>query len=193
MTISPQDVTRLLLQWRSGDRQALDRLIPVVYDELRRIARRHMRRGGQGQTLQTTALVNEAYLRLVNQNSIEWRDRAHFFAVAAQVMRHLLVDRVRARQAQKRGGGACHITIDEAAVAGQSQTLELLALDQALNKLAEIDPRKSRLVELRYFGGLSTYETAEVLGVSEITVKREWAKAKAWLYRELTGAAVSPQ
>lgn len=185
MTAPSQDVTRLLLQWRSGDRDALDQLIPVVYEELRQIARRYMKRSGPGQTLQTTALVNEAYLRLIRQDSIEWRDRAHFFAVAAQVMRHLLVDRARARQTQKRGGAAYHVTIDEAAVASKDQTLELLALDQALTRLAAFDPRKSRLVELRYFGGLSAEETAEVLGVSEITVKREWSKAKAWLYREL--------
>ncbi len=186
MTSSPQQVTELLHDWRNGDRQALDELMPLVYEELRRIAHRHMRRERPGQSMQTTALVNEAYLRLIGSTPVEWQDRAHFFAVAATVMRHLLVDRVRARQYEKRGGGARQVSLDEAAVVSPAQDLDLLALDEVLAKLAAIDERKSRLVELRYFGGLSAEEAAEVLGVSEITVKREWLKAKAWLYRELT-------
>ncbi len=186
MTSSPQQVTELLHDWRNGDRQALDELMPLVYEELRRIAHRYMRRERPGQSMQTTALVNEAYLRLVGSAPAEWQDRAHFFAISATVMRHLLVDRARARQYEKRGGGARQVSLDEAAVVSPAQDLDLLALDEALDKLAEVDERKSRLVELRYFGGLSAEETAEVLGVSEITVKREWLKAKAWLYRELT-------
>jgi len=186
MTSSPHRVTELLHNWRNGDRQALDELMPLVYEELRRIAHRYMRRERPGQSMQTTALVNEAYLRLVGSAPVEWQDRAHFFAVAATVMRHLLVDRARAREYGKRGGGARQVSLDEAAVVSPAQDLDLLALDEVLDKLAEVDERKSRLVELRYFGGLSAEEAAEVLGVSEITVKREWLKAKAWLYRELT-------
>jgi len=186
MTSSPQQVTELLHDWRHGDRQALDELMPLVYEELRRIAHRYMRRERPGQSMQTTALVNEAYLRLVGSAPVEWQDQAHFFAVAATVMRHLLVDRARARQYEKRGGGARQVSLDEAAAISPAQDLNLLALDEVLEKLAAIDERKSRLVELRYFGGLSAEEAAEVLGVSEITVKREWLKAKAWLYRELT-------
>lgn len=186
MTSSPQQVTELLHDWRNGDRQALDELMPLVYEELRRIAHRYMRRERPGQSMQTTALVNEAYLRLVGSAPVEWQDRAHFFAISATVMRHLLVDRARARQYEKRGGGARQVSLDEAAAVSPAQDLNLLALDEVLEKLAAIDERKSKLVELRYFGGLSAEETAEVLGVSEITVKREWLKAKAWLYRELT-------
>lgn len=186
MTSSPQQVTELLHDWRNGDRQALDELMPLVYEELRRIAHRYMRRERPGQSMQTTALVNEAYLRLVGSAPVEWQDRAHFFAISATVMRHLLVDRARARQYEKRGGGARQVSLDEAAAVSPAQDLNLLALDEVLEKLAAIDERKSRLVELRYFGGLSAEEAAEVLGVSEITVKREWLKAKAWLYRELT-------
>jgi RNA polymerase sigma factor (TIGR02999 family) len=189
MSQSPQDVTQLLHNWRNGDSQAFDRLLPLVHDELRRIASRYMRRERAGHTLQTTALVNEAYLRLVGQKNVAWQDRAHFYAVAAQVMRHLLVDHARRRHYAKRGGNAQRITLDETAVVSSQRDDNLLALDEALTKLAEIDPRKVKLVELRYFGGLSAEETAEVLGVSEITVKREWLKTKAWLYRELTGEA----
>jgi len=186
MTSSPQQVTELLHDWRNGDRQALDELMPLVYEELRRIAHRYMRRERPGQSMQTTALVNEAYLRLVGSAPVEWQDRAHFFAISATVMRHLLVDRARARQYEKRGGGARQVSLDEAAAVSPAQDLNLLALDEVLEKLAAIDERKSRLVELRYFGGLSAEEAAALLGVSEITVKREWLKAKAWLYRELT-------
>jgi RNA polymerase sigma factor (TIGR02999 family) len=186
MTPSPQEVTQLLAAWRNGQPEALDQLMPLVYDELRRLARHYMAREGPGHTLQTTALVNEAYLRLAGQQPVDWQNRAHFFAVAAQVMRHLLVDHARARQYQKRGGGAQRVELEEAMVIAPEQDVELLALDEALSRLAALDLRKSRLVELRYFGGLSAAETAEVLGLSEITVKREWLKAKAWLYRELS-------
>lgn len=186
MDLATQEVTQLLVDWRNGDHEALDKLIPLVYGELRRIAGRYMKRERAGHTLQTTALVNEAYLRLVGQQHIEWQDRAHFFAVAAQVIRHLLVDYARSRHYAKRGGNAQRITFDETAVVSTQRDDNLLALDEALTKLAAIDPRKVKLVELRYFGGLSAEETAVVLGVSEITVKREWLKTKAWLYRELT-------
>jgi RNA polymerase sigma factor (TIGR02999 family) len=186
MTSPPQQVTELLRSWRKGDRQALDELMPLVYEELRRIAHRYMQRERPGHSMQTTALVNEAYLRLAGSEPVEWQDRAHFFAISATVMRHLLVDRARARGYEKRGGGARQVSLDEAAIVSPAHDLDLLALDEVLEKLATIDERKSRLVELRYFGGLSAGETAEVLGVSEITVKREWLKAKAWLYRELT-------
>ncbi len=189
MELATQEVTQLLVDWRNGNQEALDKLMPLVYAELRRIASRYMKRERAGHTLQTTALVNEAYLRLVGQQHIEWQDRAHFFAVAAQVMRHLLVDHARSRRYAKRGGNAERITFDEVAVVSTQRDDNLLALDQALTKLAAIDPRKVKLVELRYFGGLSADETAVVLGVSEITVKREWLKTKAWLYRELTGEA----
>ena len=193
MASSPRDVTQLLTNWRDGDQTALDKLLPLVHDELRRIAHRYMRREGPGHTLQTTALVNEAYLRLAGGRQVEFQDRAHFFAVAAQVMRHLLVDYARNRRYAKRGGDAQQVSLDEAAEAAiaaqgrdeQGHDEQLLALDEALSKLASIDQRKSRLVELRYFGGMNTEETAEVLGVSPITVKREWQKAKAWLYRAL--------
>jgi RNA polymerase sigma factor (TIGR02999 family) len=185
MAASAHQITGLLVSWRKGDKAALDQLMPLVYDELHRLAHRYMKRERPGQTLQTTALVNEAYLRLVDSKEIEWKDRAHFFAIAAQIMRHLLVDRARARRYVKRGSGGRQVTLDETAVISSERDLELLDLDEALNKLAAIDARKSRLVELRYFGGSSVEETAEVLGVSGITVKREWSKTKAWLYREL--------
>ena len=186
MTVSPQEVTQLLAAWRGGDPQALDKLMPLVYDELRRIASRYMKREHPGHTLQTTALVNEAYLRMVGQQNVDWQNRAHFYAVAASVMRHLLVDHARANGRVRRGGNPQQVTLDEAAVVSEQKGEELLALDEALTKLNEIDERKVKIVELRYFSGLSAVETADVLGVSEITVKREWLKAKAWLYRELS-------
>ena len=185
MSPSPQDVTQLLRDWRQGNRAAFDQLIPLVYDELRRLAKRHLQRQSPGHTLQTTSLVHEAYLRLIDQQNIEWQNRAHFFAVAARAMRFLLVDHARARQYAKRGGGARQVTLDEVAVVSPERNDDLLALDEALSRLAALDPRKSQIVELRYFGGLSAEEAAEALGVSEITVKREWLKARAWLYREL--------
>jgi RNA polymerase sigma factor (TIGR02999 family) len=189
MAASPHEVTQLLFEWRNGDATAFDKLLPLVYDELRRIASRYMKRERAGHTLQTTALVNEAYLRLVNQQGIDWQDRAHFFAVAAQVMRHLLVDHARANHYAKRGGNAVQVTLDEGAIVTESQNVEILALDEALTRLAAMDERKVKIVELRYFGGLSAEETAAVLDLSEITVKREWLKAKAWLFRELTQEA----
>ena len=186
-TPAAQDLTRLLLAWSDGDESALSQLIPLVQGELRRLASRSLRGERPGHPLQTTALVNEAYLRLIDQQNVDWQNRAHFFAVAAQIMRHLLVDHARARHYAKRGGGARYVALDEAAAIAPERDAELLALDEALSRLAALDARKSRVVELRYFGGLSVEETAEVLGMSEITVKREWRKAKAWLYLELSG------
>jgi RNA polymerase sigma factor (TIGR02999 family) len=185
MATSPQEVTQLLIDWRGGNRAALDSLISLIYDELHVLARRLMGRERGNHTLQTTALINEAYLRLIGRQSSDWQNRAHFFAVAAQVMRHLLVDHARTRQYARRGGSAIRITLDEAVAASPEGSVDLLALNEALDRLDAIDERKRRIVELRYFSGLSAEETAEVLGVSAITVKREWLKAKAWLYREL--------
>jgi RNA polymerase sigma factor (TIGR02999 family) len=181
MAPSPQEVTRLLLAWRNGDQSALDKLMPLVYDELRRRAGRYMKRERIGHTLQPTALANEVFLKMVDQQHVEWQSRAHFFAIAARIMRHLLVD-----HARKRGRGARQVTLDEGAVISGEPDVNLLALDEALNRLAAFDPRKAHIVELRFFGGLTVEETAEVLGVSEITVKREWGRAKAWLYSELS-------
>ena len=181
----PQDVTQLLAAWRNGEQAALDQLLPLVYDELHRLAKSYMSRERQNHTLQATALVNEAYVRLAGQSPVEWQSRAHFFGIAAQIMRHLLVDHARSRQVAKRGGGGQQITLDEAAAVQPEISVEVLALHEALEKLAQLDSRKARIVELRYFGGLGTDETAEVLGLSEITIKREWLKAKAWLYHEM--------
>jgi RNA polymerase sigma factor (TIGR02999 family) len=165
-TLSTHDITRLLRDWHGGDQAALDQLMPLVYAELRRLAKGYMRRQSPGHTLQTTALINEAYLRMVNLPEIDWQCRAHFYAVAAQAMRYLLIERARARRSAKRGGGAEHVSLDEAAMVSMGRSEELLALDDALNHLATLDPRQSRIVELRYFGGLTVEETAEVLGVS---------------------------
>ena len=186
MTPSSESITQLLTEWRDGDETALDRLIPLVYEELRRLAHHYLRRERPGYTLQTSALVNEAYLRLVDHKGMRWQNRAHFYAVAAQAMRRILVDHARSRDAAKRGGGANLIGLDEAATAAQMQAANLLALDEALNQLALIDKRKSRIVELRYFGGMSVEETAEVIGVSPVTVMREWSSAKAWLLRAIS-------
>jgi RNA polymerase sigma factor (TIGR02999 family) len=187
----PGEVTRLLLEWKGGDAAALERLLPLVYAELRRIAARHLRHERPGHTLQPTALVHEAYLRLVSAPELEWRDRAHFFGVAARLMRQILVDHARARQRAKRGGEVRKVSLDEAPEARVTADVDLLALDEALERLAELDPQQSRVVELRYFGGLTIEETAEVVGVSPATVKREWTLAKAWLRRELGGAGDS--
>ena len=184
-TGSQQDVTELLLEWRRGDSNALDRLTPIVYGELRRIAHRYMQHEREGHTLQTTALVNEAYLRLVGQQRIEWQNRAHFFGVMAQVMRHVLIDHARGRSSAKREGLSRQVPLDESAVMTEARAAELVALDEALDELAELDPRKSRVVELRYFGGLSLEETAHVLEVSVMTVRRDWRAAKAWLYKKV--------
>ena len=184
-TLSPQEITRLLADWNAGDAAALERLAPLVYAELRRIARRQMGRERQGHTLQATALVNEAYLRLAGGGGLALQDRAHFYAVCAQVMRHVLVDHARARARDKRGAGAPHVPLDEAANAVAADSAELVALDEALRGLEEVDPQKARVVALRYFAGLSIEETAEVLGISPTTVRREWRRAKAWLYRAI--------
>jgi RNA polymerase sigma factor (TIGR02999 family) len=182
---SPHEVSQLLREWSSGDEAALQRLIPLVYEELHRIARRHMGRERKGHTLQTSALVNEAYLRLVDWKNVEWQNRAHFFAVSAQMMRRILVDFARNRHSLKRGGGALQVSLAEAEGISLRQHTDLVALDDALNSLAADDQRKSKVVELRFFGGLSVEETAEVLKVSSETVLRDWKLAKVWLLREL--------
>jgi RNA polymerase sigma factor (TIGR02999 family) len=179
------NVTELLLAWSAGDEAALERLAPVVYQELHRLAQRYMAGERAGHTLQTTALVNEAYLRLVDCNRMKWRDRAHFFAVSGQFMRRILVDHAR-RHNLKRGAGLQRVSLDEAAIIGVDRAAEFVAIDDALNALAEIDPRKAHVVELRFFGGLGVEETAHALKLSPITVMRDWNMAKAWLYRELS-------
>ena len=184
-THSLQDVTGLLLEWQQGDEAALDKLTPLVYDELRRIAHRYMRQERDGHTLQTTALVNEAYVRLVGGHRIEWQNRAHFYGVVAQVMRHVLIDHARRRGYAKRGGDAQQVSFENGDVMSTERAAELVALDEALDQLTKLDPRKARVVELRYFGGLSLEETANVLEVSLMTVRRDWRAAKAWLYRAL--------
>ena len=186
MTPSPHEITQLLRAWSSGDEAALQRLTPLVYEELHRIARRYMRREGQGHILQTTALVNEAYLRLVDWKNVEWQNRAHFFAVSAQIMRRILVDFARNRHYLKRGGGALQVSLAEAVSVSSEQGRDLVALDEALNSLATVDQRKSQVVEMRFFGGLTVAETAEVLKVSAETVMRDWKFAKHWLMRELS-------
>ena len=185
MDASPQEVTQLLRAWSGGQESALDKLVPMVYGELHRMARRYMARERPGQTLQVTALVNEAYLRLVDSPQTSWQDRAHFFAVCAQMMRRILVDRARGRRARKRGMGTPALELDEALVVAQGRGTDLVALDDALKDLAALDPRKGQVVELRFFGGLSVEETAEVLKVSKETVMRDWKLAKSWLRREL--------
>jgi RNA polymerase sigma factor (TIGR02999 family) len=183
---SPKEVTQLLLDWSQGNQAALDELTPLVYEELRRLAHHHMRRERAGHTLQTTALVNEAYLRLVDQKNVRWQNRAHFFAVSAQLMRRILVDYARKHRYAKRGGGALKVSLDEAAILPEERAADLMALDDALKSLAAIDPQQSRVVELRFFGGLTIEETAEVLKLSQDMVKREWSTAKAWLYQEMS-------
>lgn len=180
------ELTRLLQAWRDGDPAALDRLAPLVYGELRRIAHGYMRREREGGTLQATALVNEAYLRLTGAAGVDWSDRAHFFAVAANMMRRILVDRARARVRAKRGGDASQINLDEIPDLSTTRGKELVAVDDALNELAKLDPRKARVVELRFFGGLSIEETSTVLSISPRSVMRDWRLARSWLMRELT-------
>jgi RNA polymerase sigma factor (TIGR02999 family) len=182
-----EEVSTLLRAWSDGDQSALNKLTPIVYDELRRLARRYMRRERPGHSLQTTALVNEAYMRLVDYDRMQWQNRAHFFAVSAQLMRRILVEHAR-RHNLKRGGGVAHLSLEDAAVVGPDQDMDIVALDHALNSLAVIDRRKVQVVELRFFGGLSVEETAEVLKLSAVTVKRDWRAARTWLYRELIGA-----
>ncbi len=179
------EVTRILLAWRSGDQTALESLIPLVYSELRLIARRYLRRERAGHTLQTTALVNEAYLRLIDASQVDWQNRAHFFAISARLMRRILVDFARHRGYQKRGGGAPPLELGDVATVSWHQDEDLLALDEALTALAEIDDRKSKVVEMRFFGGLSEQEMAEALDVSPETVRRDWRLAKSWLLRRL--------
>lgn len=188
MSLPSHSISQLLLAWRDGDRAAFDALIPIVEKEMRRLASYYMRRQRQGHTLQTSALVNEAYLRLIDYKNMSWQNRAHFFAMAAQAMRRVLVDHARSKNYAKRGGGAQRVGLEEASLIVHPQAADLLALDEALMNFEKIDPRKSRIVEMRYFGGMSVKETAEVLGISGITVIREWNAAKRWLLRELTGS-----
>jgi RNA polymerase sigma factor (TIGR02999 family) len=184
---SSQGITQLLLAWSDGDQAALEKLTPLVYAELHRLAKGYMLRERPGHTLQTTALINEAYMRLIDWKNVRWQSRAHFLGVAAQVMRRILVDFARSRHYAKRGGKARQVSLDEAITIHEDRSAELIALDDALKSLAKIDPRKSHVVELRFFGGLSAEETAEALKVSQRTVEREWRLARAWLYRELRG------
>lgn len=185
MTLSTPGLTDLLSDWQRGDQTALNKLTPLVYDELRRIAHRYVQRERNGHTLETTALVNEAYLRLAGQKKIEWQNRAHFFAVTAQVMRHILIDHARRRNYAKHGGDVRRVPLEEAQVMSHERASELVALDEALDELAKLDVRKSRVVELRYFGGLDLEETADVLEISVMTVRRDWRVAKAWLFRRI--------
>jgi RNA polymerase sigma factor (TIGR02999 family) len=185
VTASQQEVTGLLLAWNGGDPTALERLIPLVYDELRRLARHYMDREAPGHDLRTTALVHETYLRLVDASRVRWQNRAHFLALSARLMRRVLVEFARARQAQKRGGGLCRVDLEEALTVSDEQHPDLVALDEALSALASFDERKSQVVELRFFGGLTVEETAEALKVSSDTVMRDWKVARTWLLREL--------
>jgi len=182
---SSEQITRLLVQWSGGSRSALDQLLPLVYNDLKRLAGSYLRRERAGHTLQSTALVHEAFLRLVDQREANWQNRLQFFGIAAQVIRRILVDHARQRKAQKRGGEALRVTIDESIAVPGGSDLDLLALDDALQKLTALDERQSRIVELRFFSGLSIEETSEVLGLSTATVKREWSMARVWLFREL--------
>lgn len=181
------DVTALLVNWRNGDQGALDELMPVVYGELRRLAASYLRRERPGHTLQSTAIVHEAFLRLVNQRDVQWRSRAHFYGIAAQMIRRILVDHARQHQAEKRGAGAVRLELEEGMAISPMAEVDLVGLDSALERLAALDERQSRIVELRFFTGLSVEETAEVMGLSPATVKREWSSARAWLFRELKG------
>lgn len=182
---APNEVTQLLVDWSNGNKAALDQLMPIVYKELRRLASNYLRKERHNHTLQSDALVNEAYLRLVDYSNLRWQDRAQFFGLAAQLMRRILIDHARNHRYAKRGGGAHKVSLDAAAVLSEERAADLVALDDALTSLAGIDPRKSHVVELRFFGGLSIEETAEVLKVSSMTVQREWRWAKAYLYREV--------
>lgn len=185
MTPSPHNITHLLKEWSAGDRRALDSLIPLVYEELRHQATRYLRRERPGHTLQTTALIHEAYLRLMDAGDVNWQSRAHFFAIAANLMRRVLVEHARRRDADKRGGSQVRVQLDEALAVADETDVDLLAIDEALDRLAAIDPQQARVVELRFFSGLSVEETAAALGVSPKTVKRDWSVARAWLRREI--------
>jgi RNA polymerase sigma-70 factor (ECF subfamily) len=190
-TPKQHEITQLLAEWSDGNQSALDELYPLVYDELHRLARRYMSRERQGHTLQTTALINEAYVRLVDQRNVHWANRSHFFAISAQIMRRILIDHARRHAYAKRGGGAQQVSLEEAATVARSAGSELIRLDEALKSLAEMDPRRSRVVELRYFGGLNNEEIAGVLNISENTVTRDWNMARAWLYQQLTESAAN--
>jgi RNA polymerase sigma factor (TIGR02999 family) len=183
--LSQKELTQLLIDWSNGDQAAIDKLMPLVYEELRRLARHYMRRERPGHTLQTSALINEAYLRLVDQQNISWKSRAHFFGISARLMRQILVDHARAHNYAKRGGDQQKIPLDEMASIGKDRAYEIVALDDALQSLSSIDPQQTRIVELRFFGGLTIEETAEVLGISHATVEREWSMARAWLRKEM--------
>jgi RNA polymerase sigma factor (TIGR02999 family) len=187
MTASPPQVTQLLKAWGNGDEAARDELMTLVYEELHRLAHQHLKRERPGHTLQTSALVNEAFVKLIDQKDVRWQNRGHFFAIAAHLMRRILVDHARIRRAAKRGGSASPVSLDDALVISNERSAEVVALDEALTALATVDERKSQIVELRFFGGLSIEETAEVLAVSPGTVMRDWTLAKAWLRREMTG------
>ena len=184
---SSADVTQLLQQWRAGNKQAVDQLLPLVYSELRRLASIHLRNERPGHTLQSTALVHEAYLRLIGQRDVDWQSRAHFFGLASQMIRRILVDHARNRNAAKRGAGVTRLALDEEIGTGGKKDVDLEALDDALNGLQSIDPQQARIVELRFFGGLTVEQTSEVMGISPATIYREWATARAWLFRELSG------
>lgn len=191
--MSQHEITGLLLKWGNGDKAALDRVMPLIYAELRRLAHRHMRRERAGDTLQTTALINEAYLRLIDYERVQPRDRSHFFAIAAQAMRRILIERARSRRSAKRGSGGQKVSLDEAAGMSDERAAEMLALDEALSSLAAIDPRKAQIVELKYFGGMTIEETANVLGVSTPTVERDWQMARIWLHREISQGSGTPE
>jgi RNA polymerase sigma factor (TIGR02999 family) len=182
----PSQITQLLQRWRDGNREALDALLPLVYEELRRLAHRHLRNERAEHTLQSSALVHEAYLRLVGQDFPQWEGRTHFFAIAAQLMRQILVDYARRHRASKRGSGVCMLTLDDVEPLPQRKDLDVVALNDALNSLAEIDPRQSHIVELRFFAGLSLEETSEAMGIGTATVQRDWTAARAWLHREIS-------
>ena|ERR1700674_5823976 len=191
MASDADKVTRLLLEWSNGNQQALEEMLPLIYDELRHLAHNFLYRERPGHTLQTTALVHEAYLKLIDQRDARWQNRAHFFAIAAQAMRRILIDSARKHVAEKRGGGGEKLSLAEVAAISLEPDVNLLALDEALNALAEIDPQQSRIIELRYFGGLTIEEAAEVMKLSPATIKREWTMARAWLHQALTGGAVN--
>jgi RNA polymerase sigma factor (TIGR02999 family) len=193
MTPTPKTVTQLLVDWGNGNQAALEMLMPLVYEELHRLARRHIGRERPGHTLQTSALVNEAYLRLVDQRNVHWQNRAHFFSIASRLMRRILVDHARRRHFVKRGGGLRRVSLDEAAVVSQNRAADLIALDDALTNLAAIDPRKCQVVELRFFGGLSVEEIATIVGVSPVTVMRDWSTARAWLHRAIEKGVVTAE
>jgi RNA polymerase sigma factor (TIGR02999 family) len=182
-------VTELLVRWRAGDREALEELMPLVYEELRRLAHHYLRQERTDHTLQSTALVHEAYLRLAGQNPPQWQDRAHFFGIAAHIMRQILVEYARSHNAAKRGGNALTLTLDEAVVLPQQMDVDVVALDKALNELSGLDAQQGRIVELRFFAGLTIEDTSEVMGISPATVKRDWVTARAWLFRAMTGEA----